>query len=830
MQEEAVDLHFQPAKEFRLFGGWNWRNLSPKQRLSRAAMCLILIAIGAVSAVSFLNAARIVNDSFPGFLVTPRLTVANTVQSYWTGVRAGLRYPDKILSVNRARVSSVAEFKNAVRNRDVGAVVLYEVERQGKIFEAAVPTMTFSWLDFSTTFGLEFVSGLAYLVIGIVVFILKPDTGVSWSFFLLCSSLALYNISDFDKGETGLARVYMLAMTFIPAAGLHLSVLFPERKRVADSFPGIRYLPYIVSTVLLIPLAALYPRDAFRPFYQFTLLYLIFAAIVLVAATFHSYTRSPSVLARQRGKVVLGGAAIAFPLPAVVHYLSFFGVSSTNFDIVATFLPLPIIVFPASIAYAIARHNLFDVDVYIKRAVGYGIMTAIVAMGYFSIQAFTSTFLFGPLFGEYAERAYPIVFALLVVFFFNPINKRIQDAVDRLFFRKQFDYKETVRTVSNALTSLLNLDEILERVVQTLRKEMFIDTVGVVVLEPERKAARSYFAGEGQQGRGANLQRDVQLRYDDPLLSLIVNEQRLITKYDIAEDPRYAHLIESCGRTFSELAASLALPMIYQGQVTGVLALGHKKSGHFFTREDVDLLDTMADQAAVAIENAKLAEQMKKEETVRTNLSRYLSPQIVDQIVQQGVQVNLGGDKKVVTVLFSDIRNFTGITETQPPDKLVRLLNEYFTEMAGIIFAHQGSLDKYIGDAIVAVFGSLIDLENSAHNAAQAAVQMMQRLPNLNERWKREYGFEMQIGIGLNTGEVFLGNIGSSERMEFTVIGDTVNVASRLSGLAKPGQILVTRDTLTRLGTEIGYNDLPPTEVKGKTGKVEVYEIVARRS
>jgi len=106
-----------------------------------------------------------------------------------------------------------------------------------------------------------------------------------------------------------------------------------------------------------------------------------------------------------------------------------------------------------------------------------------------------------------------------------------------------------------------------------------------------------------------------------------------------------------------------------------------------------------------------------------------------------------------------------------------------------------------------------------------AAIQMMKRLPVLNERWMKDYGFTMAIGIGINTGEVFLGNIGSPERMEFTVIGDTVNVASRFSGLAKPGQILMTRETLACLGPDIQYKELPPTEVKGKTGKLEVFEI-----
>jgi adenylate cyclase len=126
----------------------------------------------------------------------------------------------------------------------------------------------------------------------------------------------------------------------------------------------------------------------------------------------------------------------------------------------------------------------------------------------------------------------------------------------------------------------------------------------------------------------------------------------------------------------------------------------------------------------------------------------------------------------------------------------------------------------------VAVFGSLIDLKNSAQHAIQAAIQMMRRLSQLNEKWIKEYGFKMEIGIGINTGEVFLGNIGSPDRMEFTVIGDAVNVASRFSGLAKPGQVLITRDTLACLDSHLRCCELPATEVKGKTGKLQVFEVL----
>jgi adenylate cyclase len=407
-----------------------------------------------------------------------------------------------------------------------------------------------------------------------------------------------------------------------------------------------------------------------------------------------------------------------------------------------------------------------------------------------------------------------------------------------MFYRKKFDYKATVTAVSDALSSVLNLDEIVRKIMHAVRSDMFIDRSGLILVGAGGQESRGYFMGEAGEencaaepkGEDRDAIRETPILREDPLVGLLAREKKLVTKYDVAEDPRFADVQESCGDRFAELGASMAIPVLYRGEVKGILLVGHKKSGQFYTREDVELLTTLASHGAVAIENANLAEQMKKEETVRTNLSRYLSPQIVDRIVQNNVQLNLDGDRKVVTVLFSDIRNFTTITESRPPDQLITILNEYFTSMAETVFEQRGSLDKYIGDAIVAVFGSLISLENPARNAVAAAVAMMNRLPELNRRWEERFGFSMNIGIGVNTGEVFLGNIGSPERMEFTVIGDAVNVASRFSGLAKPGQILVTKETLAHLGPDFPVREHPPAEVKGKSGKLEVFEVIYGQS
>jgi hypothetical protein len=347
-------------------------------------------------------------------------------------------------------------------------------------------------------------------------------------------------------------------------------------------------------------------------------------------------------------------------LASVAAYvLAFYGRSLAGLPTMVT--NIPTIIFPAAIAYAIAKHNLFDVDVYIKRTVGYVMMTGIVAMSYFSLQTVVSTLVVNPILGDNSGKFYPVLFALLVVFLFNPVNRKVQDIVDRVFFRKRFDYKETIASVSNKFASVLNRGEIVEQVIEVVRRVMFIDTAGVILCEPQKMGWRYFISGGA--GNGKDQTKEACIPTNDPLLTLLSTEKKLITKYDIAEDPRYADLRESCGQRFSEMAASLAIPLVYQDRVTGVLALGYKKSGHFYTREDIELLQTLTNEAASAIENARLCEQMKKEETVRTNLARYLSPQIVDQIIEK-IAVNLGviGSGHGA---FLGYRNFTTITETR---------------------------------------------------------------------------------------------------------------------------------------------------------------------
>ncbi|WP_257458605.1 adenylate/guanylate cyclase domain-containing protein [Archangium lipolyticum] len=211
---------------------------------------------------------------------------------------------------------------------------------------------------------------------------------------------------------------------------------------------------------------------------------------------------------------------------------------------------------------------------------------------------------------------------------------------------------------------------------------------------------------------------------------------------------------------------------------------------------------------------------------VRAALSRYLSPDVVDLVVSNPDKLRLGGERREVTIFFADVVGFTRLSESQPPEIIVALLNELFTFATEIIQRRGGIIDKFIGDCIMAVWGTPQAHEDDALRAVQAAEDLRRWLDVGNRRWRERWGIEIQLAIGVHTGPAVAGNVGSEKRMEYTVIGDTVNVAARLESMAQPGQILVSESTRERIGG--AAVDLVPAgerKLHGRTAATRIYEV-----
>ena len=210
---------------------------------------------------------------------------------------------------------------------------------------------------------------------------------------------------------------------------------------------------------------------------------------------------------------------------------------------------------------------------------------------------------------------------------------------------------------------------------------------------------------------------------------------------------------------------------------------------------------------------------------VKNTFKRYVSKQVVDEILDNDSKLNLGGEKREVAVLFTDIRGFTAMSEKMKPEVVVSTLNEYFSEMIDLVFKNNGTLDKIIGDELMVVYGAPISSKDDTGRAVKTAIQMQKKLKEINANRKKKKEPLIFVGIGINRGVVVSGNIGSREMMDYTVVGDTVNLAARLCSAAKAGEVLVSDSVFKKTNKKHKYNKLEPIKVKGKKKKVEVFLI-----
>ncbi|HOK08726.1 MAG TPA: adenylate/guanylate cyclase domain-containing protein [Candidatus Hydrogenedens sp.] len=274
-----------------------------------------------------------------------------------------------------------------------------------------------------------------------------------------------------------------------------------------------------------------------------------------------------------------------------------------------------------------------------------------------------------------------------------------------------------------------------------------------------------------------------------------------------------------------KITSAMCVPLKIENRILGSIYIDSIQKRAFFDDEDLELFFSLSNQIALAIENAQLNQKMIEEEKRRENFRRFLPDVIVEEILKAGSNIQLGGDKKRVTTMFCDIRGSSKLAESVSPQELVALLNEHFTAITEIVFAWHGTLDKYIGDEIMAVFGAPISTGDDAYAAVCAALNILKTNEELNVIRISEGKPAFQLGIGIETGDVIAGFIGSPKRMEYTVVGDRVNIAKRLCDMANPGSIVVGNETWLELKDRVRGVPIGTFKVKNKEQFIVAYEI-----
>jgi class 3 adenylate cyclase len=241
------------------------------------------------------------------------------------------------------------------------------------------------------------------------------------------------------------------------------------------------------------------------------------------------------------------------------------------------------------------------------------------------------------------------------------------------------------------------------------------------------------------------------------------------------------------------------------------------------TSDELAVLGRAMSQAANDLQASET--RIREEEAIRADLGRYLPSDLVDKVVKREQDMGLGGQRREVTVLFADVVAFTPLTRELAPEDTVLILNELFTILTEIVFRHDGTVDKFIGDCVMAMWGAPRDEPDHAAKALEAAEEIVSWLEIGNANWKKKYGVTIQIAVGINSGEAVVGNIGSKTRMEYTAIGDAVNVAARLEAIARPQQILITEETRVAAGEGFEFTEIGERTLAGRETPTRLYEL-----
>ncbi|WP_426746452.1 adenylate/guanylate cyclase domain-containing protein [Myxococcus faecalis] len=316
--------------------------------------------------------------------------------------------------------------------------------------------------------------------------------------------------------------------------------------------------------------------------------------------------------------------------------------------------------------------------------------------------------------------------------------------------------------------------------------------------------------------------KPVNVMLSDTVLKRVVETGKAVLTADAIIDERFsaAESIVAQG-----IRSAMAVPLMVNSKIQAVLFLDSRQQINAFSEKDLNILSGIASQASIALENAALGEQIRAEAVTRAELSRFLSKAVADAVISGETEDLRQSRLAEVSCLFADIRGFTTISENESPQEVVSMLNTFFTAMADVVFRYEGNLDKFIGDCVMAVWGPPLSHPDDAARAVRAALEMQEAVDQINRNRVAAGKAPIEVGIGINTGQAVVGYMGSAERHEFTAIGDTVNTASRLCGMAKSGEVLASESTVRRSGAGFDVEELPAMQVKGKEKAVPTYRV-----
>ncbi|RLB39711.1 MAG: hypothetical protein DRH12_11150 [Deltaproteobacteria bacterium] len=748
-----------------------------KQSVSWLAFLAILFLCCSAFALYSVNMLKWIELPDRGFIFRAATGIHIIGDINETGKKAGLRKGDVILKINGKSYETFAEFcKNW--NHTLGSTNRYLIERGGHQLQVSVENVPIGAARVFGSSGIPFFVGLIYVLVGSLVFLMKPHRGRSWVFFGFTVTSGLVFCFFLESGPIyppWLDAVMIFGLCFLPATIIHLILYFPEKQYVVHKWPTVSFCGYVLSTILFACVISSTASLADMPelLRRIVVLYIALSVVIYVGGLFLTLYRTDSHMARLRAKMILLGFGVSAILPASDFLLNeLFGVYIIP---QLVYYPAFFVALPVFIGYSIVKHDLFEIDDVIKRTYGYVLATGGIAVAYGLVVG-----LFKEVFGKSEitrSNLFPIAFALGAVSIFNPLRNRMQRLIDEVFYRLEYDYKATVEKISEAMRSFLNVEEIGKRIVDLATRVLFVDYAGVLIFN-EHTGMYEYLAVGGTRERlhdidskkemmsaqnqenaiyqnvelisqanrevkeeGRSHEGNIEipksrepLAEADPLIQKMKKRKKEITVYGIEEDPFFEDQKEASMRSISRMDATLLVPLIYEEDLIGLIALGEKKSGKFYFGEDIALLKTLANQAAVAIENAKLFQEnlekqrMEEELNIARNLQMSMLPKEAPKV--EGLTITahsspareVGGDffdfiemgDEQVGLVIGDVtgKSVSGALVMAASRSVFRMLSEEQLSVGEIMMRANRRIKKDVtGGMFVALLYAVLDGE-----------------------------------------------------------------------------------------------------------------------
>jgi adenylate cyclase len=404
-------------------------------------------------------------------------------------------------------------------------------------------------------------------------------------------------------------------------------------------------------------------------------------------------------------------------------------------------------------------------------------------------------------------------------------DKIASQASDRFLPAAEIDDVDALRRdyeklrITHELQKQIGLELDLDRLLQTILRLSF------EFLPADRGAVLMYDDTGKLYPRVVRTRRgktDDAIHLSQTVLNVVATERAAVLSSDAMMDARFQ---SSKSIIMQGIRSSMAVPLLHGENLFGIMYLDSQLAAGAFTQKDLQVLSSIGAQTAQFIQNIHLARKVEQDALTREKFLRMLSPNLAEQVLSGKMSVERGGVSCDMTVMFADIRGFTSMSAEKKASEIVDMLNEYFELMVEIIFKYEGTLDKFVGDAVMVVWGAPVAHPDDPVRAVKTAVEMLATLDDLNRVRNARGDPSLAVGVGINTGEGVAGYMGSTKKMEYTVIGNTVNVASRLCSKAGPGEIIVSEMTWQRLAGQFPGESLPPAQVKGIAKPLKIFRI-----